>query len=116
MEFGIPMKLVRLIKICLNETYSRVRVGKQSSDNGLKQGDALSSLLFDFVLEYVISMVQASQVGLTLNGAHQLLVYADYVIILGESMNRRQNFPPLQATKALRVGRGIALPFLRPRH
>jgi hypothetical protein len=27
-EFGIPMKLIRLIKMCLNETYSRVRVGK----------------------------------------------------------------------------------------
>ena len=27
-QFGIPMKLVRLIKMCLNETYSRVRVGK----------------------------------------------------------------------------------------
>jgi len=27
-EFGIPMKLVRLIKVCLTETYSRVRVGK----------------------------------------------------------------------------------------
>jgi hypothetical protein len=27
-EFGIPMKLVRLIKMCLSETCSRVRVGK----------------------------------------------------------------------------------------
>jgi len=27
-EFGIPMKLVRLIKMCLTETYSRVRVGR----------------------------------------------------------------------------------------
>jgi hypothetical protein len=49
-EFGIPMKLVRLIKMCLSETYSRVRVGKHLSDtfpikNGLKQGDALSPLL-----------------------------------------------------------------------
>jgi hypothetical protein len=40
-EFGIPMKLVRLVKMCLNETYSRVRVGKHLSDtfpikNGLK--------------------------------------------------------------------------------
>jgi hypothetical protein len=40
-EFGIPMKLVRLIKLCLTETYSRVRVGKNLSDmfpirNGLK--------------------------------------------------------------------------------
>jgi len=31
-EFGIPMKLVRLIKMCLLETYSRVRVGKNLSD------------------------------------------------------------------------------------
>jgi len=49
-EFGSPMKLVRLIKICLNETYSRVRVGKHLSymfpvTTVLKQGDALSQLL-----------------------------------------------------------------------
>jgi hypothetical protein len=31
-EFGIHLKLVRLIKMCLNETYSRVRVGKHLSD------------------------------------------------------------------------------------
>ena len=52
-EFGIPKKLV---KMCLNETYSRVRVGKNVSDmfpirNGLKQGDSLSPLLFNFALE-----------------------------------------------------------------
>jgi hypothetical protein len=46
LEFGIPEKVVRLIKMCLNETYSKVRVGKLLSDkfpiqNGLKQGDAL---------------------------------------------------------------------------
>jgi hypothetical protein len=54
-EFGIPMKLVRLIKMCLNETYSKVRLGKHLSDNfpiqnGLKQGEALSPLLFNFSL------------------------------------------------------------------
>jgi hypothetical protein len=32
-EFGIPMKLVRLIKMCLNETYSKVRIGKHLSDS-----------------------------------------------------------------------------------
>jgi len=31
-EFGIPMKLVRQIKKCLNETYSRVQAGKHLSD------------------------------------------------------------------------------------
>jgi hypothetical protein len=49
-ELGIPMKILRLIKMCLAEAYSRVRVGKDLSDmfpirNGLKQGDAVSPLL-----------------------------------------------------------------------
>jgi len=57
-EFAIPMKLVRLIKMCLNETYCRVRVSKNLSDmfpirNGLKQ-DARSPLLFNFALEVAI--------------------------------------------------------------
>jgi len=56
------MKLVRLIKMCLTETYSRVRVGKNLSDmlpvrNGLKQGDALSPLLFNFAVGYDIRRV-----------------------------------------------------------
>jgi len=31
-EFGIPMKLVRLIKICLNKSYSRFQVGKHLAE------------------------------------------------------------------------------------
>ena len=31
-EFGIPMKLVRLIKMCLTDMCSRVQVGKNLSD------------------------------------------------------------------------------------
>jgi hypothetical protein len=40
-EFGIAMKLVRLVKMCLNETYSRVRVGKHLSDTTLGLTSAL---------------------------------------------------------------------------
>ena len=55
-EFGVPKTLVRLVKMCLTETYRRVRVGKNLSDmfpirKGLKQADALSPLLLNFALE-----------------------------------------------------------------
>jgi hypothetical protein len=91
-DFGAPIKLVRLIKMCLNETYSKVLTDIHLSDtfpiqNGLKQGDALLPLRFNFALVYAIRKVQKNQVGLQLSGTHQLLVYADDVNLLGDNVD-----------------------------
>jgi hypothetical protein len=65
-KFGTPIKLVRLIKLRLNDAYSKVNISKSLSDafptpNGPKQGDALSSLLLSFTLQYAIRKVQENQ-------------------------------------------------------
>jgi hypothetical protein len=82
------LSLKSLTNMCPNETYSRDGTGKQLRDmfpfkNGFKQGDALSPLLFNFVLEHAIRRVQANKDDLKLSGTHQFLVYADVVNAVG---------------------------------
>jgi hypothetical protein len=54
-DFGVPMKLVRLIKICLIEICSKIHICRYLCNifpiqNGLKRGNALLPLLFKFAL------------------------------------------------------------------
>jgi hypothetical protein len=69
-----------------------IHVGKNLPDafhfqNGLKQGDALLPLLFNFALEYSIRKVQENEEGLKFNGIHEHLVYTDEVSIPGTNLN-----------------------------
>jgi hypothetical protein len=61
---------------------------KSPIQNGLKQGDALLSLIFNFALEYAVRKVQENR-----NRTHQVLVYADDVNLLGSSVNTIKENP-----------------------
>jgi hypothetical protein len=62
-EFGIAMKLVRLIKMCFKQTYSKFHIHKNLSDafpsqKDMMQGDVLLPLLFKFPFKYAIKKVK----------------------------------------------------------
>jgi hypothetical protein len=81
-KFEVLILMVRLIKVCLTRTYSKVNVVEYLSDtfaiqNGLEQGDAILPSVLNLALEYAITKVQENQMALKLNGTHHLLLYAD---------------------------------------
>jgi hypothetical protein len=75
--------------------------------NGLKQGDALSPLLFNFALEYTITKVQENQEGLKSNGAHQLLAYADDVNLLADNIDTLKKNTETSINASKEVGQEI---------
>jgi hypothetical protein len=58
-------------------------------ENGLKQENGLSGMLFIFASEYSLGKVKEKEDGLELHGTHQLLVCDDTVILLGENIDSR---------------------------
>jgi hypothetical protein len=66
-QFGVHLKLVKLIKICLNGTYNEVSTGTYLSDifpiqNFLRHGDSIPQLLFNFALDYALLFVVPTSV------------------------------------------------------
>jgi sorting nexin-29 len=90
-SFGIPGKVVRLIEISLTHTRGKVVIQGSTTDDfkvdrGLKQ-DVISTILFNIVLEYVISRLTITQKGTIFNRMIQCFAYADDIVLLGRSVN-----------------------------
>jgi len=81
-ELGFETKLIRLVKATLDGTKCRVKVQNDMSTaftvgNGLKQGDALSCLLFNLALETAMRRAGIQTNKTLVNGTVQILGFAD---------------------------------------
>jgi hypothetical protein len=81
------MKQDRLIKVCLNETFSKVHLGKYLIIFLWSTRRCFIATAFQLCFRIYIRKVQENQVGLKLNGTHQLLVYAHDVNLLGDNIS-----------------------------
>ena len=73
------------------ELKSRVSIGNYLSSsfpikNDLKEEVGLFPLTSNFALEYAIRKVQETHLGLDMNGAHQVLAYANNVNLIGNGI------------------------------
>jgi len=81
-ELGFETKYIRLVKATLDGTRCRVKVQNDMSDEfavreGLKQGDALSCLLFNLALEIAMRRAGIQTNKTLVNGSVQVLGFAD---------------------------------------
>ena len=89
-DFKVPKKLRNLIEMTLADTKSKVTIGGKKSrtieiKRGLRQGDALSCILFNMTLERAIRKVDINPGGTLLNRTIQILGYADDIGILSRT-------------------------------
>ena len=93
-HYGIPRKIVSLIEALFRGSESCVRVGQEHTDwfgirTGVRQGDVLSPLLFNIVLDYTMKKLDCVDGGLQWIDKTTLkrLAYADDICLMGDDVH-----------------------------
>jgi len=77
---GIPQKYINLIKMCNRKTNLKVK-------SGLRQGDALSPMLLNIALEWLMRTANETR-KMEVGEIETILAYADEVVIMENSRNK----------------------------
>lgn len=96
-EFSIPRQLIHVTKICMEGGMSKVRANSKLSisfemHSGVKQGDVISPLLFNDVLEKAVRSAKIKTELLTTKGPPKLLAFADDIDLIGDRIGQHPQF------------------------
>jgi hypothetical protein len=108
-ELNFPTKLIRLTKTTLTFVTCCVKIQNGCSESfeirkGLRQGDVLSTLLVNVVLEVIVRRAILQTTSTIFNKETQLLAYADYKDIVGRSQSAVRNAYLALEGEAAKVG------------
>ncbi|KAL4126538.1 hypothetical protein QTP88_010759 [Uroleucon formosanum] len=109
-EFGMPSKLISLVGCSISHTDIKVKVGQTLSKTvqvttGLRQGDAISPVLFNIVLEKVVREAALDKEGVKLGENNiGILAYADDIVLMADSKDKLKEQSKQLINAAKRVG------------
>jgi len=111
-QLGIPAKLVRRVKACMQNSRCKVKFNSVLSEEftvntGVRQGDALSPVLFNIALESVVrEILQNEPQGLNIGQGKQisLVAYADYIVVITETEYSLKRTTEILIAAAKKIG------------
>jgi hypothetical protein len=108
-ELNFPTKVIRLTKATLTIVACCVKIQNDCSESfetrqGLRQGDVLSTLLFNVVLEVIVRRANLQTTGTIYNKETQILAYADDIDIVGRSQSAVRDAYLALEREAAKVG------------
>lgn len=91
-KFGIPLEMIELIKLTVQDSKCKVKVNGQVSSSfkvntGVRQGDGLSPTLFNIALEETLQKVNNSNGGIHIGKRFNVLAFADDIVVIAETLN-----------------------------
>ncbi|KAL1452545.1 hypothetical protein WDU94_006766 [Cyamophila willieti] len=112
-EFGIPLKLIELCKICVKNSKAKVRIEDEYTEvfhvnTGVRQGDGISPLLFNIVLEKALKKTSQMDKGINIGTVINLLAFADDIVLIAEKKEDLVSLAETLLNEAKKVGLNVS--------